>query len=98
MSNKEKDPLDSLGCFFFIWFNLFFLFYVVQTIWNWFAPSFGIMPITYAQAIGLTFLAACLRGFRYGDETKDHGTAHYFAGTLKLAFILLFSLIASKFI
>lgn len=98
MTDKQKDPLDSLGCLFFLWANLFFLFYAVQTIWNWFAPSFGVMTISYAQAIGLTFLARCLRGFRYNEPVAEHGLAHHLATTATIAFVLAFSLIASKFI
>ena len=96
--DKQKDPLDSLGCFFFAWANLFFIFYAVQMIWNWFAPSFGVMQINYSQAIGLTFLARCLRGFPNNQPIAPHGLPQHLATTATIAFVLAFSLIASKFI
>ncbi len=39
--------------------------YVLETLWNWFAPPFTAVRLGFAEALGLTALISHLKGYRY---------------------------------
>jgi len=70
--------LAVLGICAAVFFALFFAI-AVKLLWNWLMPEiFGLIKITFAQAVGLVVLARLLvGGWHRGHRDKNHRTGVY---------------------
>jgi hypothetical protein len=49
--------------------------WVFHVLWNWFAPPFTDVRLSWAQAVGLSCLLSVLRGMRYRKTEGETGEA-----------------------
>lgn len=95
MGDLSKGVLIFLGFILAIFCLALFSAFTIATLWGWFVVPLGVIPLSYAQAYGISLLASVLLGAR-GVDTEKGKTTVGVAITINIL-ALLFGYVAVSF-